>query len=242
MGDYYECERSYSIELVKAELTNFDMRPTILPHTDINFKFFCKSKLSEWVIIHEQDSTKTRVLVRELNRPVMEKVVPEISYQQFVRHNQTCRPIWEVLGQLVPLADDEERQNMMEFALVRAREIVKYKMLPTCRNVLDLHFNVTEQHDHVFDGINNIDESSSESYSYCMVRPAVKSLKRKRIDSSGDESCCICLEDLSSCGKTSFEGLISMPCSHVFHGDCITQWLRTSHYCPICRFEMPTTN
>ncbi|KAK8259897.1 hypothetical protein V6Z11_D13G086200 [Gossypium hirsutum] len=31
-----------------------------------------------------------------------------------------------------------------------------------------------------------------------------------------------------------------MPCSHIFHGDCIEKWLKQNHYCPICRFEMPT--
>ncbi|KAK6142325.1 hypothetical protein DH2020_022673 [Rehmannia glutinosa] len=214
----------------------------MLPHIDINFKFSCDSKLSEWVIIHvdEQEDSSTsveRVLVRELNnRPVIENIVPKISCQQFLRYTETRQTIDQVLRQLMPLADDEERRNFIEYAMVKAEEIVKSK--PLGRNVLDLHFNVTVQHDHVFDGI-NIDESSSESYSYCMVRPSpIKSLKRKRMDSSGDdESCCICLEDLNSCD----EALLSTPCSHVFHSSCITKWLTTSHSCPICRFEMASS-
>ncbi|XP_051129310.1 uncharacterized protein LOC127250193 [Andrographis paniculata] len=46
-----------------------------------------------------------------------------------------------------------------------------------------------------------------------------------------EETCTMCLEVIR--GKA---------CSHLFHGNCITKWLRTSHYCPLCRFELPTEN
>ncbi|KAJ4850512.1 hypothetical protein Tsubulata_050266 [Turnera subulata] len=45
--------------------------------------------------------------------------------------------------------------------------------------------------------------------------------------------CSICLESLVDTAS-------AMPCNHLFHTDCISKWLQTSHYCPICRFEMPT--
>ncbi|XVF85980.1 hypothetical protein PTKIN_Ptkin17bG0160500 [Pterospermum kingtungense] len=38
-----------------------------------------------------------------------------------------------------------------------------------------------------------------------------------------------------------FDAASRMPCSHTFHGNCIENWLKLSHYCPICRFEMPTS-
>nr|KJB80184.1 hypothetical protein B456_013G085200 [Gossypium raimondii] len=47
--------------------------------------------------------------------------------------------------------------------------------------------------------------------------------------------CIACLEQLKV-GAEAYR----MPCSHIFHGDCIEKWLKQNHYCPICRFEMPT--
>ncbi|KAK8567284.1 hypothetical protein V6N13_105258 [Hibiscus sabdariffa] len=71
---------------------------------------------------------------------------------------------------------------------------------------------------------------------YAMI-PATESsinlmLNKVRVEA---EDCCICLEEL----KVESDAA-QMPCAHVFHADCIKEWLYTSHYCPICRFEMPT--
>lgn len=31
-----------------------------------------------------------------------------------------------------------------------------------------------------------------------------------------------------------------MPCSHVYHPECIEKWLEQRNFCPMCRFELPT--
>ncbi|KAJ8627891.1 hypothetical protein MRB53_021198 [Persea americana] len=47
------------------------------------------------------------------------------------------------------------------------------------------------------------------------------------------ESCTVCLEELVE--ETQ---LNQLPCLHLFHRDCIIQWLRQSNCCPVCRFKV----
>ncbi|KAI6690960.1 hypothetical protein NL676_027788 [Syzygium grande] len=70
---------------------------------------------------------------------------------------------------------------------------------------------------------------------------AIDALKRMEPDNSPSEGdvmkpCPICLEEMSVID----EKVARMPCRHVFHYNCISQWLNTSHLCPLCRFPMPT--
>ncbi|GMI73518.1 hypothetical protein HRI_001021100 [Hibiscus trionum] len=81
--------------------------------------------------------------------------------------------------------------------------------------------------------------SEFESINYGMVAAKESSigemLKKVRVDDGDAGNCMICLEEL----EVGYEAS-RMPCCHFFHGDCIEKWLKQSHYCPICRFEMPT--
>ncbi|CAI9779305.1 unnamed protein product [Fraxinus pennsylvanica] len=67
---------------------------------------------------------------------------------------------------------------------------------------------------------------------------AILSLPEEEVDykdnSNKVESCMVCLEEIE-------KGLVvsTLPCSHIFHSFCISEWLKRSHYCPLCRFEMP---
>jgi hypothetical protein len=55
--------------------------------------------------------------------------------------------------------------------------------------------------------------------------------------SKSDLMCCICLTELS----TGSSAAVRMPqhcCSHVFHSDCIQEWLNVNTTCPLCRRDV----
>ncbi|CAK8565069.1 unnamed protein product [Lathyrus sativus] len=64
--------------------------------------------------------------------------------------------------------------------------------------------------------------------------PAAKSCieELKTVTTKETEKCSICFED--------FKVGVCMPCSHMFHMDCIQDWLNISNSCPLCRFQLPT--
>ncbi|XP_059654310.1 putative RING-H2 finger protein ATL71 [Cornus florida] len=83
-------------------------------------------------------------------------------------------------------------------------------------------------------------EDSMEAYVASQLVPASQSSidaleKMVHNRSCSVDQCMVCLE------KFSDEELITcLPCSHFYHGDCIVRWLKTSHFCPLCRSEMST--
>ncbi|GBM93873.1 hypothetical protein AVEN_213440-1 [Araneus ventricosus] len=48
--------------------------------------------------------------------------------------------------------------------------------------------------------------------------------------------CVICWETVSGLNRKS------LPCSHVFHENCINEWLESSSSCPVCRSSIHGTN
>ncbi|EXC17823.1 E3 ubiquitin-protein ligase RING1-like protein [Morus notabilis] len=75
------------------------------------------------------------------------------------------------------------------------------------------------------------------------ARSAVEALEKLKYDGicsdfgDGDQSrliCPICMEEVIIGSHVT-----RMPCSHMFHGDCILKWLKRGHTRPLCRFILP---
>ncbi|MCL7049295.1 hypothetical protein MKW94_002826 [Papaver nudicaule] len=51
------------------------------------------------------------------------------------------------------------------------------------------------------------------------------------IDTEDEVCCLICMDGVIS-GE---DEVINLPCSHIFHSDCLVTWLDVDNSCPLCR-------
>ena len=54
---------------------------------------------------------------------------------------------------------------------------------------------------------------------------------------AGEEpvACSVCQEEFPPRGKAQ-----KMPCGHLFHPDCLVEWLQKHNTCPLCRHQLPS--
>eukprot|EP00299_Pterocystis_sp_00344_P011378 c5296_g1_i1.p1 GENE.c5296_g1_i1~~c5296_g1_i1.p1 ORF type:complete len:404 (+),score=89.77 c5296_g1_i1:41-1213(+) len=64
--------------------------------------------------------------------------------------------------------------------------------------------------------------------------PTIKITEEDLIDESNG-TCSICLDSHSIS-----EIACRLPCGHLFHRDCVTEWLKQNCTCPVCRYELET--
>ncbi|KAL8170754.1 hypothetical protein V2J09_022558 [Rumex salicifolius] len=57
--------------------------------------------------------------------------------------------------------------------------------------------------------------------------------EKERVISGEDAVCCICLADYANNDE-----LKELPCSHLFHKDCVDKWLQINALCPLCKTEV----
>ncbi|KAL8506539.1 hypothetical protein ACS0TY_017432 [Phlomoides rotata] len=212
------------------ELTGGRFAPSSPPNYHITFNFKFELKISEFMgseILRRQTEETIEDSIRVSFKIHPDKTTKEVA-QQFA--NDTSEAITTILACLPIRVPDEDSHTLIDFAVGEARQAVRNSMYDGYEAV-DLNILVQMEYQQVYDPLDE----------YCCMVPATDSsvqllLKEyydEKIDSDQSLICCICHEELAE------HGSLSMPCEHVFHGDCIRRWLSSSHYCPLCRFEMP---
>ncbi|CAI8592397.1 unnamed protein product [Vicia faba] len=87
-------------------------------------------------------------------------------------------------------------------------------------------------------------EMIEESLQFVKMIPASNEAILSLKPYSLPRNCSICLkkfhDDLEEDGDSDDVKVSTMACGHIFHYNCIVQWLQTSHVCPLCRYAMPT--
>ena len=60
---------------------------------------------------------------------------------------------------------------------------------------------------------------------------------KPRASSRPTLDCCICYDAIDIRDR---QGYMLAPCDHLFHRDCLVQWMDIKMECPICRTELPS--
>ena len=61
--------------------------------------------------------------------------------------------------------------------------------------------------------------------------------KIKDIKNLTIKNCSICLENFKN-----GDNFIALPCIHIFHPECIINWMNTKNICPLCKYEFTSSN
>ncbi|KZV31836.1 hypothetical protein F511_25949 [Dorcoceras hygrometricum] len=192
-------------------------------HVDIHFTLDLVVVREDYDDLHLQYTVQPSFIAKSVRMGIQQLMDPENS----------LRMIASELGEW-PL-DDRSRRKLSRFAFEAAKDLPTF--MPPQHNVLVIPIRVLVQ----CQRLANLEESDSEMVPE-MVPAADSSIEeyleiKTASNENEDESCSICLEDFYYGCK-----VLSMPCSHIFHEDCIKKCLKSSHYCPMCRFEMPTVS
>lgn len=87
-----------------------------------------------------------------------------------------------------------------------------------------------------FESGNHIDDRLLENNKGNNVREIIEKIKENKVSPkdipSGGNTCSICLEDF-----TEEKENIILDCKHIYHIDCISQWITKEPTCPLCRGE-----
>ena len=159
---------------------------------------------------------------------------PVVTIQTGQNGNRIITHVYPNYNEVV----DIQRQQNMNFipSLIRRHN-----------NNLDnafIDFGSRRHGNNIFNRFQNIIEEIANNGHY--QRPTDKQLLNEFPETKIDDinkldpekrNCVICLEDFKSGEKATL-----LPCVHLFHKNCIKNWLKSKNSCPICKFELTREN
>lgn len=191
----------------------------------IQFRLDLEVEISNW-ILHE-DSTIPEFDGRD--PPSIHSALATNDVLESVTHDDIREAVQNAIDKCGYVFPDVESHELIGRVWEEVCKIFEADTItPYTDGLLALVCKARTQHRHFYGVV-------STDYPH-MVPAADSSLALLEEKCEVDGWCCICLDELDGGGN----GGLSMPCSHNFHGGCIKEWLRNSHFCPLCRYEMPT--
>ncbi|KAL5538870.1 hypothetical protein UlMin_043646 [Ulmus minor] len=211
-----------------------------------------EDSLSDYSIFNEVCSFIFHVEFREADSVEEELEITSISRRRFVMRREaffdtpitTIHRMLSAVG-VMPSYIDAVSQDMFSNIVTTANlphNIIGARLVCFSLQLL----GVNPYSDHQISEWNLMESVNQDTL---MTVPATKSfiealeeVEVENLDTTMTD-CRVCLEEFlpaSNCRDQDHKKVVCLPCSHLFHKDCIVQWLEKSHFCPLCRYAMPS--
>ncbi|CAL0305387.1 unnamed protein product [Lupinus luteus] len=124
--------------------------------------------------------------------------------------------------------------TLTPYVMTFARELCENGGETSGCRMFNLVFDIVVEK--LYDDVVNmiIEESARAVKTVPASKAAIESLKKVNLEKGmNPESCSICLEEF-----IEEEEVLAMPCKHMYHQECIINWLQRCDTCPLCRYSM----
>lgn len=147
------------------------------------------------------------------------------QYERCIDDITSTTDLTNIFSQLdIPI----EVQSLVINQILEQRYLLPITSIGSGRKLVHLEVLIRVVVDQLPD--NNKEEPIYEDY----LKKVIIKVEEKEGRSLSPQVCSICLDEfLVGCEVTS------LPCSHLYHRDCIVKWLDKSLFCPFCRFQLP---
>jgi len=122
------------------------------------------------------------------------------------------------------ILESQNYPNLRQYIVQRLQREMELRLIE------DEQFNnaLLESRDE-FDSLDTVEKNDSSVLDYESQKYSKIKIKHKRA-----EICCICMDHFS-CNQQVYW----LPCKHLFHNQCLNEWVKYKNDCPTCRNELP---
>jgi hypothetical protein len=156
--------------------------------------------------------------------------------QILIESEQTYEDIYYSLGVylLSQTEEVEEKMNVVRtilYNLQRADEAVAQRVL----NIMNVLIPPAARADAVGDAVSQQELQQMQDFKRIVPHEELEKLQIVAFSElqTDEKSCSICLDEFVPESQ-----LYTIPCKHLFHTDCLKDWVAENYKCPVCRCEI----
>ncbi|CAD8058967.1 unnamed protein product [Paramecium primaurelia] len=208
-------------------------------HKEIVDKFF-KNPIQQIQKLNQKSSSKSDIInelrqenydlkniVNDLKQRIqeLEQQLQNQQNQQIEEENQEQVSVEKQQNEIQEEMTEEEKSIHLAFMLQQQEEMEFQNRLTQMQNNVDLDQMSYEQ-------LQELQEKMGFVSRGLLQNQIQSLLKQCKIKQQINDCCTICLEDSGNPVE------IELECCHVFHQECISEWLSREKHCPVCKRDI----